>query len=156
MNMGERPAPYDATFSLSRDTNFPLAPVVAWASLGDTLLRANTEWPPSQTREVPTSREVSNLVKWVRVDDDHPVAGIRTGDMVAIDPADPHARVARDQVALFRSLTGDHLLRRYNPLPSTLDTPRFEAVDDAGRALDSERHGLTLIGVCVGRYTERF
>jgi transcriptional regulator with XRE-family HTH domain len=156
MNMGEAPTAYGSPFLLTHGTNFPMAPVVAWASLGETLLKANKEWPASESREVPTSRDVSEFVKWVVVEDDHPVANIKTGDMVAVDPIDPHRRIARDQVGLFRSVTGDCLLRRYNPLPSTLDLPRFEAVADDGRVLDSERHGLTLLGVCVGRYTERF
>jgi transcriptional regulator with XRE-family HTH domain len=156
INTGEPESSYGPTFSFNHGTNFPLVPVVAWASLGETLLRANKEWPDSQTRELPTSRPVSDSVKWVLLVDDHPVASLKAGDMVAIDPVNPHKSISRGQVALFRDSTGEHLLRRFSPLPSKPDAaPRFEAVDDDGRALDSERHGLTLIGVCVGRYTER-
>lgn len=132
------------------------APVIEWGYLGDDLYRANEEWPASKKRDLPASMELSGSVKWVVVAEDAPVAGIRKGDMVAIDPAQKHDRVRRNQVALFKSAFGEYLLRRYNPLPSDNAAHRFEALDDEGRVLDNVRHGLELIGLCVGRYTERF
>lgn len=150
---GEPPVGGYQQGTVSDDTNLPMAPVIAWARLGNDLFRANDEWPASAMRVIPTTQQITDTVKWVVVEDGAPVAGIRPGDMVLVDPVAPYKKLKRNQVALFRYASGEYLLRRFNPLPG--DDENFEAMDDEGRVLDKERHGLILVAACIGKYTER-
>jgi plasmid maintenance system antidote protein VapI len=153
---GEKPYEVNDTKASPYVTNLRSAPVIFWGRMGDELLRANTEWPANHMRDLPATSSTSDLVKWVVMAEDQPVSGIRTGDMVAIDPYRPLDSIKRNQVGLFKSDFGEFLLRRFNPLPKADGNLRFEVFDDEGRVLDNIRHGLVLVGVCVGRYTERF
>jgi len=129
-------------------TLFPMAPVVAWARLGDDLLKANQEWQAGDLKAVPTTRDVSDKVKWLPVADDALAPKILPGDLIAIDP---EGQPQRDEIALFKTPEGSYMLRRWRPLPGG----GFEAFDALGRALDSERHGLQCVGACVGLFQEK-
>lgn len=135
-------------FTDAANNPFPMAPVIEWARLGVDLFRANREWPASDLRAVPTTRAVSDTVKWVPVIDDALAPKIQPGDLIAIDPK---GVPARDEVALFRATDGTFLLRRWRPLPGG----GFEAVDSSGQALDSVRHGLECIGAFAGLFRDK-
>jgi Peptidase S24-like len=124
---------------------FPMAPVVAWASLGVDLYRANDEWPMSERMAVPTTQAISGKTKWVPVVDDALGPKIMPGDLVAIDP---EAAPRRDKIALFKAQDGEFILRRFRPIASG----GFEAYDGHGNTLDSVRHGLTVAGAFVGLF----
>lgn len=138
-----------ARFTLpGRDARtYPLAPTIAWASLGADLYRANDQWPTSDLRAVPTTRNVSDAVKWVPVIDDRLSPKVLPGDHVAIDP---YGLPKRDEIALFMTPEGEFLLRRWRPVP----VDSFEAYDEFGLVLDGERHRLKVVGVLVGLYRE--
>lgn len=138
-----------ARFTLpGRDARtYPLAPTIAWARLGADLYRANDQWPASDLRAVPTTRNVSDAVKWVPVNDDRLSPKVLPGDHVAIDP---YGLPKRDEIALFMTPEGEFLLRRWRPLPEN----SFEAYDEFGLVLDGARHRLRVVGVLVGLYRE--
>lgn len=127
---------------------YPMAPVIEWARLGVDLYRANREWPASDLRAVPTTRDVSDTVKWVPVIDDALAPKIQPGDLIAIDP---QGTPGRDEVALFQATDGTFMLRRWRPLSGG----GFEAVDSAGHALDSVRHGLRCVGSFAGLFRDK-
>jgi hypothetical protein len=127
---------------------YPMAPILEWARLGVDLYRANKEWPASDLRAVPTTREVSDTVKWVPVIDDALAPKIQPGDLIAIDP---QGTPARDEVALFQATDGSFMLRRWRPLPGG----GFEAVDSSGHAMDSQRHGLRCVGSFAGLFRDK-
>lgn len=150
INMGEGNPPLASLLPHGTDTSYPRAPVVEWARLGEDLYRANSEWPTSELRAVPTRKEVSERVKWVPVADDSLSPDIKRGDLIAIDPA--HATPpARDQVVLLRTPDGTHILRKFIPLANS---ESFEAIDAKGHTLDSQRHGLVIAGIVVGSFRE--
>lgn len=136
-----------SSFADQRVTRFPLAPVLQWARLGEDLYRANSEWPTGDLKAVPTTRQCSDKIKWVPVIDDALSPKIIPGDLIAIDP---HGKPQSEQVALFLTADGQYLFRRYQPLANG----NFEAIDSQGRALDSDRHGLTCVGSFAGLFRD--
>ncbi len=146
--MRDAQSPSQAPQLASHATNFPMAPVVEWARLGDDLYRANNEWPTSDRREVPTTRDVSDAIKWIVVSDDSMAPTVLPGDLIAVDP---HGSPKRDEVTLMRAATGEFLLRRWRPLPGG----GFEAFDEAGRVMEGAKHGLTVVGAFVGVFRDR-
>lgn len=127
------------------DTTTVRAPVVAWARLGEDVLKEAVELAAAQHFEFVPTAPVGTCVKLVPVVDDSLAPRLASGDHVAIDPRNQAAR--RGQVVLVRSsIDGQFFLRRYQPLIA----PCFEVVDSKGNALDSEKHGLEVVGVCVG------
>jgi len=147
---GERKPTYSMHTMAQAATSYPLAPLINWAELGEDLYRANNEWPTSDLRAVPTSRDVSDKVKWVPVIDDSLAPEIKVGDLVAVDPV-MGKMPARGQIALFKTNDGEFMLRRYQPLATF---GAFEAVDSKGHALESTRHGLLVVGIVVGSFRE--
>jgi transcriptional regulator with XRE-family HTH domain len=152
LKMMERPAltlvgkPQESLlFGLDHGKTFPMAPEISWANIGRDLLKANTEWPVSDQRAVPTTVVVSAKIKWLAVLDDSNFPDLRIGDQVAIDP---EIEPKRDQFALFRLFDGSHMLARYRPLPNN----SFQAVDASNRPHDRDEHGLTCIAAVVGMF----
>jgi hypothetical protein len=129
--------------AVERVKTFPMAPVIEWARLGEDLSRANNEWPASELREVPTTRNVSDRVKWIPVIDDALAPALGIGDLIAIDP---HGQPKQDEVTLFRTAAGEYVIRRWRALPNG----QFEAASANGQALDSIRHGISVAGSFVG------
>lgn len=121
------------------------APVVAWARIGEDVLKDPLEMGGAETLDYVQIGTPGRLTKLITVCDDSLAPRLNIGDMVAIDP--DNRSPERGQVALFRSTAdGRYFLRRYQPLVP----PAFEAVDAKGSALDSTRHGLEIIGVRCG------
>lgn len=126
-------------------TNLVRAPVVAWGRLGEDLFKDAVELSDAESLDFVPMAPHGERVKLIRVMDDGLAPRLVAGDMVAIDP-DNHAPM-RGQVTLFRSSAdGGYFLRRYQPLMA----PHFEAVDGKGNTLDSQRHGLEIMGVRCG------
>lgn len=127
------------------DTNLVRAPVVEWARLGEDLFKEASELSGGESLDFVPMTQHGERVKLIRVMDDGLAPRLVAGDMVAIDP--DNQAPARGQVALFRSAAdGGYFLRRYQPLMA----PHFEAVDAKGNVLDSQRHGLEIMGVRCG------
>lgn len=127
------------------DTNLVRAPVVEWARLGEDLYKDTSELSGGESLDFVPMTEHGERVKLIKVMDDSLAPRLVAGDIVAIDP--DNTSPARGQVALFRSAAdGGYFLRRYQPLMA----PHFEAVDARGNVLDSQRHGLEVVGVRCG------
>jgi len=141
--------PVSLRFPFERAKTYPMAPVIEWARIGEDLLRANSEWPTGELREVPTAREVSERIKWLPVLDDALAPSVTSGDLVAVDP-EGHPK--QDEVALFKTASGEYILRRWRAMPYD----QFEAYDGQGRVLDSIRHGLTVVASTVGMFRNKF
>lgn len=121
------------------------APVVAWADLGEELFQANDTWHGDELVSAAITQPVAGRrYKGVRAIDDSLSPRIMPGDVVIIDPDALKPR--RNQIVLLRTVEGSFLLRRFVPLAAG----GFEATDALGRTLDSERHGLTLVGTAIG------
>lgn len=120
------------------------APVVAWARLGEVVFEEEIE-TGGECLEYTPMGETSDRVILAPVVDDALAPRLIIGDLVAIDLDNKSPE--RGQVTLFRSTSdGAFFLRRYQPLAH----PHFEAVDAKHGALDSQRHGLEIIGVRCG------
>lgn len=129
----------------SSDTTFVRAPVVEWARLGAELLKEAKDLEGSEWAAFVPNTTPSDLCKLVRVEDDSLAPRIARGDLVAIDPR--NLKPARDQVVLLRAKSDDtFLLRRFRPLAGDA----FEVYGASGTVLDSERHGLEVVGVACG------
>lgn len=129
----------------SSDTTLVRAPVVEWARLGEDVLKDPSELGGAEVLDYVQIGAPGRRAKLIPVVDDSLAPRLIVGDMVAIDP--DNKSPTRGQVTLFRSnVDGQFFLRRYQPLAS----PDFEAVDAKGGALDSERHGLEVVGVRCG------
>lgn len=124
-------------------TTLRRAPVVAWARLGEVVFKDIDE-DVERLAFTPIG-DPSDRVILTPVVDDALAPRLTVGDWVAIDLE--NKRPERGQVTLFRSTTdGTFFLRRYQPLVP----PHFEALDAKHGALDSQRHGLEIIGVRCG------
>jgi DNA-binding phage protein len=120
------------------------APVVAWARLGDVVFKEEIEMGGERLAYTPMG-ETSDRVILAPVVDDALAPRLTVGDLVAIDL--DNKQPERGQVTLFRSTSdGAFFLRRYQPLAH----PHFEALDAKHGALDSQRHGLEVVGVRCG------
>lgn len=134
-----------STGYVSSDTTFFRAPVVEWARLGAELLKEAKDLQGSEWAAFVPNTTPSDLCKLVKVADDSLAPRISRGDMVAIDPS--NLKPARDQVVLLRAKSdGTFLLRRFRPLAGDA----FEVYGASGTVLDSERHGLEVVGVACG------
>lgn len=134
-----------STGYVSSDTTFVRAPVVEWARLGAELLKEAKDLEGSEWAAFLPNTLPSDLCKLVKVADDSLAPRIERGDMVAIDPC--NLKPARDQVVLLRAKSdGTFLLRRFRPLAGDA----FEVYSASGAILDSERHGLEVVGVACG------
>lgn len=119
------------------------APVVAWARLGDVVFEEVIH--KANSLAFAPIGDHGDRVILVPIADDALAPRLRIGDMVAIDL--DNKQPDRDQVTLFMAKAdGAFFLRRYQPLVS----PHFEAIDAKNGALDSQRHGLEIIGVRCG------
>lgn len=126
-------------------TTLVRAPVVEWARMGEDVSKEPEELHGYNVLEFTPFGAVGRRAKLVPVVDEGLAPRLNVGDMVAIDP--DNVTPERGQVTLFRStVDGQFFLRRYQPLIP----PAFEAVDSRGAALDSQRHGLEIIGVRCG------
>lgn len=126
-------------------TNLVRAHVVEWARLGDDLYKDLEVASGATVLDYVPIGEPGRRAKLVPVVDDSLAPRLTVGDMVAIDP--DNVTPERGQVVLMRStIDGRHFLRRYQPLIA----PHFEGVDAKGVALDSQRHGLEIVGVRCG------
>lgn len=119
------------------------APVIAWARLGDVVFEEVIN--KADSLAFAPIGDHGDRVILVPIADDALAPRLRIGDMVAIDL--DNKRPDRDQVTLFMAKAdGAFFLRRYQPLIA----PHFEAIDAKNGALDSQRHGLEVIGVRCG------
>ena len=122
---------------------FRRAPVIAWARLGDVVFGEVIN--KADSLAFAPIGDHGDRVILVPIADDALAPRLRIGDMVAIDL--DNKQPDRDQVTLFMAKTdGAFFLRRYQPLVA----PHFEAIDAKNGALDSQRHGLEIIGVRCG------
>lgn len=125
-------------------TNRFRAPVVEWARLAEDVLKDAADVPGELVEYSPFGLPGARA-KFVKIQDESLAPRLSIGDMVAIDP--DNRSPERGQVTLFRSsVDGQYFLRRYQPLLA----PHFEAVDAKGLVLDSQRHGLEIVGVRCG------
>lgn len=126
-------------------TTLVRAHVVDWARMGEDVQKEPEELHGSNVLDFVPMATPGRRTKLVPVVDESLAPRLNVGDMVAIDP--DNVSPGRGQVALFRStVDGRFFLRRYQPLIP----PNFEAVDARGGALDSQRHGLEIVGVRCG------
>ena len=125
------------------------APAIEWADVEVGLMKLNREWP-AEARVIFTAvtPQVSDFVKSLVVPESK-ISTIAPGDCIAVDPK---AKPWDDCVVLVRLKSGRHELFRYRALAGD----GWEAVIPGEHPLDSERHGLTLMGVVVGLNKLRF
>lgn len=119
------------------------APAVEWADLEVALMKLNREWPSeARVSFLAVSESVSDHVKALVVTESR-IPTISPGDRIAVDPK---AAPWDDCVVLVRLKSGRTELFRYRALAGD----GWEALVPGDHPLDSDRHGLTLLGVVVG------
>jgi hypothetical protein len=144
-HFGQVPHAAVVTRPESPDISWLRAPVVAWARLGDDLLRANDEWPAGEmVRCAATQPPAGHRYKAVEVPDEALGPRIARGDVVIIDPDQRTPK--RNQVVLVQALDGTFMLRRYMPVR---EPGMFELIDASGRSLDAARYGLSIAGTAI-------
>ena len=131
------------TESIPAGTTLISAPNVEWADLEVVLMKLNREWPTeARVSFLAVSESVSDYVKALVVTESR-IPTISPGDRIAVDPK---ATPWDDCVVLVRLKSGRTDLFRYRALAGD----GWEALVPGEHPLDSERHGLTLLGVVVG------
>jgi len=131
------------TESIPAGTTLISAPAVEWADLEVVLMKLNREWPAeARVSFLAVSEAVSDCVKALVVTESR-IPTISPGDRIAVDPK---ARPWDDCVVLVRLKSGRSDLFRYRALAGD----GWEALVPGEHPLDSDRHGLTLLGVVVG------
>lgn len=123
--------------------NHNLAPVFAWAMLGEVLFTESSSLTAGEYREKP--EDASPLFKWFIADTDMPRLRVWRGWRVAIEPIANADDCIDMRTYLFRTAGGGYFLGDFR---RTVDG--YEALPDSGPPLDSVRHGITVVGVFNG------
>lgn len=117
----------------------PLAPVIAWARVGELLMKPNEDF--REGPQHPAAIGAGERFKWVIAGEDMPAFGILAGHHMAMDPVGDSFVGVERKVYLFATATGYHFLGRFRGLPGGA----FEAVSAAGDVYNSAQHGLVLL-----------
>lgn len=127
---------------LPTDTFFACAPVVLWANMEAALTQPNDVFSADiHISAWARGTGASAFTKFTRAIQSK-VPSISDGDLVAIDPkVEPHDGAA----VLIKASSGWICIYRYRALAST----GWEAIAPNEHPLESERHGLTLLGVVI-------
>lgn len=134
-------APY--TVNPYSDTKMILAPVVEWARLGTDLYKDNKEVIASRFEAIPAGSKPNT--KWVEVEADMPRLMLSRGDLVLITPVSGQHECKESKMHLFKTVGGAYFLGTFRRLASG-----FEAIPDSGPALESEKHGVQVVGIKHG------
>lgn len=143
---GEGPQIPDVTSSTVHPysvKNHNLAPVFAWAMLGEVLFTESSSLTAGEYREKP--EDASPLFKWFIADTDMPRLRVWRGWRVAIEPIANADDCIDMRTYLFRTAGGGYFLGDFR---RTVDG--YEALPDSGPPLDSVRHGITVVGAFKG------
>ena len=125
------------------------APAIEWADAEVGLMKLNREWPTeARVTFTAVTDKVSDFVKSIVVPESK-ISTIAPGDCIAVDS---QAKPWDDCVVLVKLRGGKVELFRYRALAGD----GWEAVVPGEHPLDSERHGLALLGVVVGLNKLRF
>lgn len=131
------------TVNAYSDTKMLLAPVVEWASLESDLYKENKEVQASRYEAIPAGSKATT--KWVAVEADMPRLMLSRGDLVLITPISGQHEGKDSKTHLFKTVSGAYFLGTFRRLASG-----FEAIPDSGPALESDRHGVQVVGIKRG------
>lgn len=131
------------TVNLYSGTKMILAPVVEWARLGTDLYKDNKEVLASRFEAITAGSKPNT--KWVEVEADMPRLMLSRGDLVLITPVSGQHECKESKMHLFKTIGGAYFLGTFRRLASG-----FEAIPDSGPALESEKHGVQVVGIKHG------
>lgn len=131
------------TVNLYSGTKMILAPVVEWARLGADLYKDNKEVLASRFEAITAGSKPNT--KWVEVEADMPRLMLSRGDVVLITPVSGQHECKESKMHLFKTIGGAYFLGTFRRLASG-----FEAIPDSGPALESEKHGVQVVGIKHG------
>lgn len=123
----------------AQDKNPRLAPVIEWASLGVGLYKEDRELGAAAHIVAPENSPPDT--KWYVVDADMPRFRIKRGNKVAIARIESADNCADGDLNLFVTASGAYFLGEFRRL-----LVGYEAIPDTGLPLDSERHGVKVVG----------
>ncbi len=116
-----------------------LAPIVEWASLGVGLYKEDKELGAAAYNAAPEDSPPDT--KWYIVDTDMPRFRIKRGNKVAVARLDSPDTCSDGDLYLFKTAAGLFFLGEFRRL-----LVGYEAIPDNGLPLDSERHGVKVVG----------
>lgn len=116
-----------------------LAPVFAWAMLGEVLFTESSSLTAGEYRE--KTDAATPLFKWFISETDMPRLRIKRGWRVAINPITDASGCRDGDTYLFRTSSGTFFLGDFRRTASG-----YEAIPDSGPPLDTERHGIIVVG----------
>lgn len=119
--------------------NYNLAPVFEWARLGEVLFTESSSLTAGEYRE--KTDAASPLFKWFISETDMPRLRIKRGWRVAINPITDDSGCHDGDTYLFRTSSGAFFLGDFRRMASG-----YEAIPDGGPPLDTERHGIIVVG----------
>lgn len=125
------------------DTKMILAPVVEWASLESDLYKDNKEVIASRFEAISAGAKPNT--KWVEVEADMPRLMLSRGDLVLITPVSGQHECKESKVHLFKTVGNAYFLGTFRSMASG-----FEAFPDSGPSLESEKHGVKVVGIKHG------
>lgn len=143
MGVASESPPY--TVNPSSDKKTIRAPVVEWARLGIDLFRDNDEVVAKSHEAIPENAKPKRNTKWVEVEADMPRLMLARGDMVLITPISGPLEAKEMRVHLFRTVAGSYFLGTFRRLAKG-----FEAIPESGPSLESEKHGVEVVGIKHG------
>lgn len=116
-----------------------LAPVFEWARLGEVLFTESSSLTAGEYRE--KTDAAGPLFKWFIAEIDMPRLRIKRGWRVAINPIVDDSGCQEGDTYLFRTSAGAFFLGDFRRLAAG-----YEAIPDSGPPLDTNRHGIVVVG----------
>lgn len=123
--------------------NYNLAHVFEWAQMGEVLFTERGSLTAGEYRE--KTDAASPSVKWFRSEDDMPRLRIKRGWQVAISPITDASTCRDGETYAFSTPGGSFFLGDFRRLADG-----YEAIPDSGPPLDTERHGIKVVGEYCG------
>lgn len=115
------------------------APTFAWARIEEVLSQPNINYQSEPQLPIPPGSHAK--CKWFTLNTDQPRFRLERGNKVAVSPVDSPKECKNGKLHLFKMPDGEHILADFRLLSSG-----FEAIPDSGLPMESERHGIEVVG----------
>ncbi len=121
------------------------APVFDWVRIEEVLFQSNNNFASEPHLPVPPG--APEKCKWFTLTTDHPRFRLSRGHQVAVSPVEQPKDCRDGQLHLFKTPAGAYMLADFRMLANG-----YEAIPDSGLPMDSDRHGIQVVGRVHGSW----
>ena len=122
-----------------------VAPVFDWVRIEEVLYQSNRNHSSEPHLPVPSGSP--DLCKWFTLDADQPRFRFYRGDRIAVSPVTSSSECKDGKLHLFKTASGEFILGDFRKMANG-----FEAIPDAGLPMESDRHGIQVVGRVHGSW----